>query len=245
MSSEQYIKCPSCGSKVLIGYKICPYCGFDLRPLIRRKASAELTFRDIIRRIEYVSIKPSSVFREIILAPEYSGPFLIVIAGALLLALRFLIVLLSAIPNIQLDLMSGLAIFLIAFISSSLMFIFIWYLLSLLLHAIIRLIGGIGSFSLTLVIVGYSLTPLILGFFISNNLLFFVPNLTGTSLIDYLDVALNSSPVVISSYIFTGMLLWFGYLLSLGFSYAHGINKIASTILAFSTVGALLLIFNF
>jgi len=226
MSATTTIKCPNCKSNVPIGYPICPYCGYDLRPIIRLKARQELTKRDIILRIRDSLIKPWKVYDSVILAPDSLGPLLIIMIISLLTALRLLIVLNKVLGFTELSTIADISLLLtLAFAGGFILYLCIWLGFSIYTNFILRLLGANTDFSLTRSLVGYSSSVLILFSAVSTLITVFMPN----------NPTLTTEPSIIGLsriIIFIGIILVIG-MISIGAAKAYFLNKYLVFVLLF------------
>ncbi|MHA1615780.1 MAG: zinc ribbon domain-containing protein [Candidatus Njordarchaeales archaeon] len=216
MEDKLHIKCPNCKSVVPIGYPICPYCGYDLRLIIRFRATREVTLRDIINRLKKALLNPFSLFSEILLAPDLQGGFLLLILLSLLLTLRFEITLnylLPIVPATQTALMR--IIHLLTVLLLSFVICFAWAVFYILfLNFFLNLFGAETNFSLSFAILGYSLWPIIIGMSISN--IFYITQLHSSFLITFNPTqvyhSFSSARIVLLGTTFiTGVISGYGY----------------------------------
>ena len=228
MSNEDdTIKCPSCKNTVSITYTFCPYCGYDLRPLIRFKARKEIDFKRILLyRIRWLMFKPDQIFKEINLTPDLIGPFLIIAFSALMITFRLALVLGTNILNPMVFLFSYLVALLVLF------FFLIFY--SFLVYIFVKLAGGSGNYSTTVSIFGYSLLPAALGVIIVDIYLATtgLSNRLGNS--NFL-VELFNTGAMIQSFFLLASAFYFAY----GLIYTHGLNKYSAFIVSYISFGLL------
>lgn len=157
---EFRIQCPSCRRVLTAPRLMCPYCGTDLRPLLRLRARLELSFRDVLARLRGVLVKPTETMRQIAAVPDMLGPALLILAASLLLSLRVAAWLpLTALP---------LAL---TIIISLFLLLACWLVVSWLVNSVCRLVGGAGTFDQTASVLGYSATPLVIGLLLTEPLI--------------------------------------------------------------------------
>ena len=212
---EYTVICPNCKSAVPIGYPICPYCGFDLRPIIRFKAKQELTKYDILMRVKKALIRPWEIHKEIALAEDSLGPFIIALLLAFIFAIRLLI------TSSNIGLLAGLAIkdlgifFFMSFFVSMALMLLIWLVLSIVANLIFKLLGAKTNFPLTRCMVGYSLA-IVIPFLLVNTIILAL----STSELDIINNAMIARMIM-----FSGMILFVAFL-SEGASKTYFINRI-------------------
>jgi len=159
---EKPIRCPSCRNLVPSGYFMCPYCGTDLRLIIRLRMRLRLKMKDIIKRMRDVVMKPKSTMQEIVAVPDYLGPSLITLVLALFLSMRYVII------SSSLGLIIGLYPFLVILFLNVLIAMSIWFIISAIINWIFRLFGGTQTFDQTAAAIGYSLVPIVFGVFLGT-----------------------------------------------------------------------------
>ena len=210
---------------VSVTYTFCPYCGFDLRPLIRIKAREEVDLKRILLyRFRNLLYKPDKIFREIALTPDLIGPFLIMLVSAFFLALRFPILL----PNSL-----NLYLFALFFLTSLAVVFTISLFITFIVHMVVRIIGGTGNFAVTLSIFGYSFIPSALGLLIIDLYLLSVPKELIT-----LNSPLNLIPVFRTAFtMFSVFLLITAFYFSFGLAYAHGMDRKFSFLVSYISFG--------
>jgi len=223
MESE-YIKCPSCKNTVSISYAFCPYCGYDLRPIIRFKARREIGIKDIVmNRLRFILIKPHRVFKEIALSPDLIGPFMIFTLAALLITLRFTLVLKTLTVILFLYLLA------VSLIEVFILNIFI----ALIIHFIVRLLGGTGDFSITFSVYGYSYLPMLIGLAAIDIQLASTP----TSILLADNPTTLTNVFAMGATIYAVFLLIIGFFLAFGISYSHGIDIKFSFLASYIAIG--------
>ncbi len=227
---EDTIKCPSCKNNVSVTYTFCPYCGYDLRPLIRFKARKEVNIKRIIQyRFRWILLKPDTVFKEISITPDLVGPFLIVLFSALLVTFRLGIILGSALFNP--------VIFLFAFGSSMLILLFILMFYSFLIHVFVKLTGGTGSYTATVSIFGYSFIPAAIGILIVDIYLATTPIALNINNISFLVGVFR-----VGLYIEVFFLLISAFYFTYGLVYTHGMNRFFAFLVSYISYGLLIAI---
>jgi len=226
---EDFIICPSCKNRVSIAYTFCPYCGFDLRPLIRIKMSKEVNSLDIfIYRMKNFLLKPDDVFKDIALRSDNLGPILILFTMAFFISLRIFLV--PQIVNIYNY---------VLFLALSLISIFLFLMFfSLIIHIIVKLVGGYGNFSVTFNNFVYALIPSILGVIINTILSFSLP----LPLPTIPNLVPIKGPFETALLIQSFFMLISAFYFSFGLRYSHGLNKITSLLVSYVSFGLIILV---
>ena len=192
MGNITTIKCPNCKSLVPIGYAICPYCGYDLRFIVRFHATKQITIRDIYLRLKKSLKNPLSVYTEVALAPDTRGPLILLLIMALVLSIRLNSVISYTVPSILLNagLISSFLYFTsILLINLTLSFVFS-FLYIILVNFFLSLIGAEATFSQSFAIYGYSLWPSIVMLIISDLFLpFILPSIPSSASYEALKIA--------------------------------------------------------
>jgi|GEM_PF-5892983 len=225
MSSEISIKCPNCKSNVPVGYPICPYCGYDLRLIIRFRAIKELTFKDILNRIKKALIKPFEVYPEIVIAPDNRGGTLLLVILSVLLTLRLSLVLNHFLSELlpKISLLSKVLEFSLALLLSFLLCFIGSIIYILLINFSLDLMGAETQFSLSFAIFSYSLWPTIWGVFISNiAMMSILPEITENLSITFQEL---SSLLIFPRTLFLSGLFLTGILTGYGLSKAYMMSK--------------------
>jgi len=146
----EYIRCPSCKNDIPITYLFCPYCGLDLRFIIRERLIARLTFRDRVLRIYMLFKDPIRTVEHIATAPDMFGGFLCLLICSVLLLFKSIIIF----SKYGIRLSSTAVGYLI--LSAMLTQLVLWMALAFLVNLSIRIVGGIGTFRDITSIVGYT-----------------------------------------------------------------------------------------
>lgn len=211
-----------------ITYTFCPYCGHDLRSLIRFKARKEVDLKRILLyRIRWMLLKPDQIFKEINLTPDLLGPFLILAFTALLLTVRMGLILGYGLLNLVVFFSSFLVAFIVLF------FFLIFY--SFLIYVFVKLTGGTGNYSTTVSIFGYSLIPSALGVLIVDIYLATTGVSSGLSNSNILVSVFNTGAIIQSFF-----LLISAFYFSFGLMYAHGMNRYSAFLISYISFGLLI-----
>lgn len=187
VSTTDTITCPSCGESIPTDYVVCPYDGYSLIKELREKVRTKIKFREGIGRAYRLVRSPlkntTEVMEEVATNFDRKGPLFVLIIFSFLFSFR-----LAAFANsyligsgqsaeigfiILLGLISGFILGILLFPFT----IIFWYLFTVLIHFGSRFQGaGTVSFKETASVVGYAITPFIIGLLILNFLLFvFLP----------------------------------------------------------------------
>jgi len=197
-------QCPSCGEHIPTEYVTCIWCSFDLSAEHIRRSGITIGRKEALRRVIKVARSPVEAFKEISLIPELKGGRLILLGIGFLITLHLLVIFgkmdgisfnedpiyLSLADasvttftvistNVLLWFISKLpTIFLL--ILSPLFFLFIftvalrWGTRFVLIFS--RILGGGSDKQKTRAAIGYSLTPVLIGYLITLPLRLFSPS---------------------------------------------------------------------
>lgn len=186
MSTTETITCPSCGESIPTDYVVCPYDGYSLVKELRETIRTKIKFREGIGRAYRLVRSPlqntTQVMNEVATNFDRKGPLFVIFIVSFLYSFRLaayanLYIMGSSAQSaeigfiILLGLTSGLVIGILLFPFA----IIFWYLFTILIHFGSRFQGaGTASFKETASVVGYAITPFIIGLLILNFLLFFI-----------------------------------------------------------------------
>jgi len=216
---ELTIKCPNCKSNVPIGYPVCPYCGYDLRAVIRLKARRELTKWDIFTRVKKALFTPWTIFNDIMIAPDSLGPLIIMFIFSIFSALRIMILLGREIPlSVLYEVFQVDLLILLSIIAGLFLYFIIWIFISIYFNFIIKLLGSRPDSSLTRSLTGYSAGIFFIPLLISSVIVSTIPSISDLNAIAYIS---DLSRIVL----FVGTMIYL-LLLSDGLSKAYAINRI-------------------
>jgi hypothetical protein len=183
LSSSDTITCPSCGESIPTDYVVCPYDGYSLVKELREKIKVKIKLREGINRAYRLLRDPRStiqVMEEVASNVDRKGPLFILFAFSFLYCFR-----LAAYTNayvngtsgsadmgfiLILGLVAGLLLGLVVFIFT----VIFWNLITLIVHFGSRFLSGTATYRESQSVVGYSMSPFILGLIILNVLLFFM-----------------------------------------------------------------------
>ena len=216
---EFTIRCPNCKSNVPIGYPVCPYCGYDLRAVIRLRARRELTKWDILTRVKKALVSPWKIFNDIMIAPDSVGPLVIIFIFSVFSALRIIILLGREFP---LDILYAIfrvdLLILLSIIAGLFLYFVSWIFISIYFNFVIKLLGSKPDSSLTRSLTGYSAGILFIPLLVSSVIILTVPNTSSIEALSYVSALSRAI-------LFIGTLIYL-LLLSDGLSKAYSINKI-------------------
>jgi hypothetical protein len=196
VSESESIVCPNCTERSPAGYILCPYCGFDLTKIVQRIQRVRITFRERFVRIWrslYDPRQSRNVFREIGVNPDRTGALFVLFLLSVAYATRLGALVIKASTSSYHDahfwyfLISpwfvGIGFFVIA--------IFGWFTSGIITWLAAKTLGGKAGLRDTLGILGYSLSPLIVGSLLINVLIVFLgPNLSTITLNSWTNYAL-------------------------------------------------------
>ncbi len=233
---ELTVRCPNCKSNVPIGYPICPYCGFDLRPIIRLKARRELTKWDILKRVKKALFTPWKLHRDIMIAPDSLGPLILILILSMFSAFRTTMLIGKFISLVKLyEIFRVDLLIILSTVAGLFLYTVIWIAVSIYVNFVVKLLGSRPDISLTRSITGYSAGILFAPFLVSSIVTLMIPNVIDITVISYFS---NLSRTII----FASAIL---YLLSLSdaVSKAYAINRVLFFILSIPLFLAAFLVF--
>jgi len=208
-------------------YLFCPYCGLDLRFIIKEKLIARLTLRDRLVRIYMLFRDPFRTMEHIASAPDLMGGFILMLLCGFILTLKFILI--FSWYGVGISSIS----FIYLLISAFTLEMMLWLSLSMIIGFAIKIVGGTGSFREILSLVGYNQVYLLIAHIIS------LLSLAGSGPVG------SESPGILtpaaSIYIpFIFVIAWFvGY----GVSYTHMLKRV--TAISASISASLILIIFF
>jgi hypothetical protein len=95
-SDDPIVQCSICGEKVPRGYILCPFCGADLTVSYKTQVFAPVNWKETLRRIKLMIIRPREIFTEIAENPDTRGGFLFIVVISLMLAAQIMAYLIHA-----------------------------------------------------------------------------------------------------------------------------------------------------
>lgn len=244
-------RCEFCDSPVPADATICPVCKEEIAeealerilPLLKRPDAPDVREMGILERLWNVLRRPASAFRDIGQRPDAAGPFLIIIANALVIVGFFIAlsskfyqhVLVNATAGTWADVsvifLEGGSPILISSLVSILPNIMIGmvYLFvgSAFAHVAFKITGGAGNKLRTISIVGYSMLPVVLFRLIALAFVFFatlpieVAGLGDPDIPDIIGSIYTSSMWLTVDYLTVAAFFWTGFLLIFGIREAH------------------------
>lgn len=208
-------------------YLFCPYCGYDLRFIIKERLIARLSFRDRILRIIMLVKNPFKTIEHIASAPDLMGGFIVALVCSILLFWKMAILFAR----------SGIGLNLVAvgyLIIGALFFqIILWISLSFVIHIAMKIVGGVGIFRDVMSLVGYNQIFIAVAHVMS--VLIVLASTPAT--VDGITIFLGISTIYIP------FLLVVAFLVGYGLAYTHMLKKVTA-ILA-STISTVVYIFFF
>jgi len=249
-------RCEFCDSPVPADAVVCPVCREQIAeetlerilPMLKRPETPEVRALGVIDRLWGVIRRPATTYRDIGQRPDYAGPFLIILANALIMA-GFFIAISSKITKVvfvnqTLNQRATVNVFSLSegtsYMMSALMSILpniligMVYLVigSAFAHLAFKVTGGIGRKGQTVTIVGYSMLPVII-FRLIGLVVFLVLmptypiyandglNNSGIPLVTIVSQIYSSPLWIMIDYMVTASFLWVGFLLVFGIREAH------------------------
>ena len=252
MSSTDVIHCPSCGENIPMDYITCPYDGYSLIKQLREKTRVKIKLREGISRFIRLTRDPRKntniVIDEIITNFDRKGPIFILFLLAWVFGFQIAPYYNAmnssggSAPDIGFIFFLGFFGGLFIAIATILFYIIFWYLISMIIHFSSKLltssVAGSASLKETQSVVGYSLTPYVIGLFILNTLLFILlPTNLGGSFIkttnttlfgnvaDGFNPAVNSAVGLFYTIFYFGFSAWSVYICGNGLEKLHRLPK--------------------
>ncbi len=154
-TDEALIQCPICNENAPQGYLLCPFCGADLTTIYETKIFPPIGYKEVWGRIGALLTKPRSAFLDISDNPDSKGVTLFIFAIAFGMALQiFALLMHNYFFSWRLP-----VIFILMWIFSLLLPLFIWLIGSFAIRTAARLLGGKASKKQIRGIVGYGMLP--------------------------------------------------------------------------------------
>ncbi len=183
--SESTQKCPSCSETVPLEYSVCPFCGFGLLEYELKKFSFKPKLKEVFIRIYSFFRRPIKTSEEFGVATESKGANILLLIFSLFLSLRYYFTMVAsglefsgviAIGNIVdpdvfgFTISIGLIFFLVTFL---LMPLIVWVIYKTffslgtwLMAKFAGMLGSDASKKQYRTIIGYSITPIVVGEFL-------------------------------------------------------------------------------
>lgn len=245
-------RCEFCDSPVPADATICPVCKEKIAeetlerilPLLKRPESETVRVRGIIDRLWGVIRKPAPTYRDIGQSPDFAGPFIIIIANALVFAGLFLAMaskitqmgpvfdpvlnatVVRSVSVLNLDgSMQVYGAALACILPNIMMGMLYLFVGSAFAHFAFKLAGGTGRKSKTIAIVGYSIIPVVIFRLIA--IIFVLTAMSPIAFESYgnwvgvFDALYASSIWLTIDWITQISFLWVGFLLIFGIREAH------------------------
>lgn len=225
----EYIRCPRCKNDVPVTYLFCPYCGYDLRFLIRERLAARLTFRDKLFRLYFLFRNPLIAIKHIATAPDFTGSFIAIFLAIFTMFLKSIVVLFKEASGISFY--AVIYLFLLALMLE----IILVTILTLIIHIAISIVGGKGLIKDIFCMIGYSQAYFAVAHLISLILVVSAP-ITG----DETALIASVSP---STFLYVIVLILTGIVVGYGISFTHLLKKITAIGATLSAVLILILFF--
>ncbi len=239
-------RCAFCDSPVPADATVCPVCKEEIAeetlerilPLLKRPEAPDIRYMNPFERLLGVILRPSPTYRDIAQRPDMVGPFLIIIANAVVLA-GFLLAMMSKLTvsvNINGTLTDvsvlntpysgGLYLSALVSILPNVLLGFIYLILgSAFAHLAFKITGGRGNKRKTIAIVGYSMLPVVLFRLLALIVVFTMAPTYSVNTQAALTAAilgLYESPMwLIIDYLTVASFFWVGFLLIFGIREAH------------------------
>ncbi len=182
------LECPSCGERVPSEYVVCPYCGYSLVEVIEKKIKPRIGIRDSLGRVvgmfHYKHFRRT--FNDIKYNPDRKGAFLMVylvcvtFAGSLISKLFLSDAGGGILTIILMYLLGSLGVGLLLLPLA----IPTWYVYSFIVWGIAKLLDGKGTYSETLGLLGYTLSPVVVNQFLADIILLIIGP-RGSALLSY------------------------------------------------------------
>ncbi|MEM4735387.1 MAG: YIP1 family protein [Candidatus Thorarchaeota archaeon] len=260
-------RCSACNSPVPSDATVCPVCGQKIAeeilervlPFLKRPLAEDVKTLGLVGRIIGVLIRPAATFRDIARRPDGRGPAVVVLFNALIMTAAFLAVCSKLTLNYIVD-EEPVAIGLLSspvapgVISVGLFTIVPNLILGMLYltigagaaHVILKIAGGTARYGRSMMIVGYSLVPVILARLLGVLILMLtIPEMSveqyGTTYI--VTTVFQSGAFVIIDYLTTASFIWVGFILAFGIREVH--NTSTSWAFAISAICTAILILTF
>ncbi|NWF95130.1 MAG: YIP1 family protein [Candidatus Thorarchaeota archaeon] len=239
-------RCVFCDSPVPADATVCPVCKESIAeetlerilPILKRPEAPEMRAMTPISRIWGVIRRPATTYRDIGRRPEMTGPMMIIMVNAALMALVFLTVSSKFTVNVNVNgtivetnvLLSGYSTpfwgtALVSIIPNMLLGIIYLVFGSMFAHLAFKITGGTGNFRKTGSIVGYSMVPVIVVRLLAVVVIAAaMPGQNITSLNAWSQIVesiYTSSVWVIVDYMTTAAFFWVGFVLIFGIREAH------------------------
>ena len=249
-------RCEFCDSPVPADAVVCPVCREQIAeetlerilPMLKRPETPEVRALGVVDRIWGVIRRPATTYRDISQRPDYAGPFLIILANALVMA-GFFLAISSKITKVvyinqTLNQQATVNVFSLAEGTSYLMTALMSILPNILIgmvylilgsafaHLAFKITGGVGRKGQSISIVGYSMLPVIIfrliGLLVFLALMPTYPvyandglNNSGIPLVTIVSQIYASPLWILIDYMITASFVWVGFLLVFGIREAH------------------------
>ncbi|MFW9990453.1 MAG: Yip1 family protein [Candidatus Odinarchaeota archaeon] len=230
MSSEDSVVCPNhgCGERVPKDYVLCPYCGYNLLAVLKEATKVKITIRESIGRIrKLVPVRNPMLLKdktlecmgEVATNADRKGPIIVLFLLSAAYSLK-LAPYVGAINNASGGpvAVSPQFVFLLFYIFIPLLIglfllpvnYLIWRVLAILVHFPSKYMGGGGSQVETQSVIGYALTPLIIGELVINTVLYFIIGNSTSATTLYENMVLFEAILIIPFFVWAAAIAMIG-----------------------------------
>jgi hypothetical protein len=252
-------RCEFCESPVAADATVCPVCGEEIAeetlervlPMLKRPAAPDVRVLSTAERLWGVLRRPNAAYRDIAQRPDYFGPFVVILANALILAGFFLTIsskfTTTVIVNVTTGETARVSVLLapagVEFVTTALLSIlpnailgFVYFAIgTVFAHLAFKVTGGLGRKGKTAAVVGYSMLPLLLFRLVALLYVFLVMptySLGTTPSPEIISSIFQSDMWTIIDYMTTVSFVWVGFLLIFGIREAHNTSTGWATLVA-------------
>jgi hypothetical protein len=244
-------RCEFCDSPVPADATICPVCKEEIAeealerilPLLKRPDAPDVREMGILERLWNVIRRPAAAYRDIGQRPDAAGPFLIIIANALIVAGFFIAISSKFYQNVLINATTGtyadvsvifiegggpvLIAALVSILPNIMLGMVYLFVGSAFAHIAFKITGGTGNKLRSISIVGYSMLPVVLFRIIALAFVFIVTlpievaGLGDPSIPGIIGSIFDSSMWLTIDYLTVAAFFWTGFLLIFGIREAH------------------------
>jgi hypothetical protein len=166
VSESEAIVCPNCSERSPAGYILCPYCGFDLTKILRKKQRIGITLKERFSRIWRSLSDPRDskvLFNEIGVNPDRLGVIILLYLLSVSYSTRLAAFVIKGSNSTWHDFHFYYALIAPWFLGVAFLILalFGWLITSIIIWLVAKTLGGKASLRDTYSIVGYSFGPLI------------------------------------------------------------------------------------
>ena len=214
------MRCPKCKNDVPVTYLFCPYCGYDLRFIIKERLIARLSFRERILRIMMLIRNPFKTIEHIASAPDLMGGFIVALICGLLLFGKVAVLFLKNGVGLNLTAVAYLIMGAVFFQ------IVLWLFLSIAIHIAMKIVGGVGVFRDVMSLVGYNQIFIAIAHVVS----IVVVSASSPSTVNGVAVFMGTS------FLYVPFWLGVAFLVGYGLAYTHMLKKITAILASIISV---------